>query len=41
MVHFASVAVLLSIFERQQVEQHAVRNLLVALTGSSFVFGAT
>src|SRR5215469_9701615 len=41
MVHFASVAVLLSIFERQHVEQHRLQNLLVVLIGSSFVFGAT
>jgi len=41
MVHFASVRILLSIFERQHVEQHAVQNLLVVLIESSFVFDAT
>jgi hypothetical protein len=41
MVHFASVAILPSIFERQHVEQHTVQSLLVVLIGSSFVFGAT
>lgn len=41
MVHFASVRILLSIFKRQHVEQHAVQNLLVVLIESSFVFDAT
>jgi hypothetical protein len=41
MVHFASVRILLSIFERQHVEQHAVQNLLVVLIESSFVLTLT